>query len=100
MSGPPFGIDPVALLVGLNVAVFAGWTFTLYMYRRVLRQMKLANFWWSWWVETAVRHGIELGEDDLEAASELAPDESPIIQDQVSAVTTDPDEHFAAEAAQ
>lgn len=96
----PFGVNIVALLAGLNVALFAGWAYTLWRWRQTMDAMHVSHFWWWWWVETAVRHRIRLGEDDIEAATELMPDGSPTVEAQIDQVTDQPARHVpAAEAA-
>lgn len=88
------GVDPVAVLMGLNLAAFIGWTYTTYQYRKTLDMLIVAHFWWRWWVETSVRHGIEVGDDDVTAAGELMPEPSPSIRSQISMFTDEPERHI------
>lgn len=76
---------PWMVFATLNVLMFIGWGLTLRRYSELVHQHAEATAWWMWWVEQAVRHGYEPGEDERNAADELLPDE-PGIDRQLEAV--------------
>lgn len=81
-------VSITAILLALS---FIGWAFTLYRWRQSLQILNVSLHWWVWWGETAVRHHVNIGEDDVNAARELVPEDGPTLLDQIERWSDDPE---------
>lgn len=82
---PPTEVVLMAVVAVTTAAAFIGWLVTMIYYKKMLAYVKVAQFWWFFWLKEAHDADLDPDVDHAEWAEENSP-AGMTIEDQYDAI--------------